>query len=215
MAQAIPTLVEEMAQVVTMTDVFNPYAHGDENNAIRRANLLRYLQQMVDLHPRLLLVAEAPGYRGCRLTGIPVTSRAVMLDGIPELGLFGAERGYQMTHDPGFEKIQREQSATILWGTLAELGVAPLLWNAFPFHPHKPGNLLSNRKPRQSETMLGYAFLREVLNLFGFKQVVAVGNVAETTLNALGVACMKVRHPAQGGKSQFVSGIRRIIHHVC
>ena len=42
-----------------------------------------------------------------------------------------------------------EPSATTVWGTLRELGVAEvtLLWNAFPWHPHKPGNLQSNRTP--------------------------------------------------------------------
>ena len=150
---------------------------------------------------------EAPGYRGSRLTGVPVTSRRILLSGVPVLELFGAERGYQATADAGFEDVQGEQSATIVWTTLAELGVVPLIWNTFPFHPHKPGNPRSNRRPRKPEMAQGALFLRRILDGYAPRKVIAVGNVAHETLNALDVACEKVRHPAQGGKNDFVAGL--------
>ena len=67
--------------------------------------------------PRTLLVMEAPGYRGCRLTGVPVTSRKVLLEGVPALQIFGAAAGYRDVADAGFERVYSEQSATIVWNT--------------------------------------------------------------------------------------------------
>ena len=189
-------------------DAFNQYAPGDRDNAIRRANLRHYLRAMSERKPAALLLMEAPGYRGCRLTGVPVTSRKVMLEGLPALNIFGAEAGFRDVSDSGFESVNGEQSATIVWGALADLKALPLIWNAFPFHPHKAGQPLSNRKPRRSEIELGSAFLLRLLELWRFDTVIAVGNVARDTLVAEGIDCAKVRHPAHGGKNDFVAGLK-------
>lgn len=188
----------------------NEYDDQRPENALRRANLRRYLLDMAERQPDTLLVMEAPGYRGCRLTGVPVTSRKILLQGLPELALFGRERGYQDVPEAGFERIQGEQSATIVWGTLSALGAVPLIWNTFPFHPHQPEKPLSNRKPRRAEIALGEPFLQTLLDWFQPRRVVAVGNVAHATLNALGRDAVKVRHPAQGGKNDFVAGLRAV-----
>lgn len=208
----IETIVDDLSQVVVSEDSFNQYARGnDPNNAIRRANLLRYLETMYERRSNKLMVMEAPGYRGCRLTGIPVTSRRVMLDGVPELDLLGINHGFEDTEDEGFGDIQGEQSATIVWDTLANLGSAPLIWNTYPFHPHKLDNLRSNRKPRKPETTLGSQFIRDIVMLFKPEVIIAVGNVAETTIIGSGLNCVKVRHPAQGGKNDFVAGMTRLL----
>lgn len=204
-------LVERLAAAPVDSDAYNEYAGPDAHNAVRRANLLCYLQQMAARRPQTLLVMEAPGYRGCRLTGVPVTSRKILLEGLPGLGLFGRAQGYQDPADPGFERIQGEQSATIVWGTLAELGQVPLIWNAFPFHPHRMGQPLSNRRPRRSELAQGALFLQELLALFRPRQVIAVGGVAEEVLAGLGHAVPRVRHPAQGGRNAFVAGITTLL----
>ena len=161
--------------------------------------------------PRTLLVMEAPGYRGCRLTGLPVTSRKIMLEGVPALKIFGREAGYQDVDDVGFERVYGEQSATIVWGALSGLVAPPLIWNAFPFHPHTPGQPRSNRKPRAAEIELGARFLRSLLADWRFEQVIAVGNVADETLCREGVGGEKVRHPAQGGKKDFVRGLSDLL----
>lgn len=207
----IDTLIRDLSQARLSADAFNEYAPGDANNAIRRANLRLYLRAMAAREPKSLLVMEAPGYRGCRLTGVPVTSRKVLLEGVPALRIFGAEAGYRDVADAGFEQVYGEQSATIVWGTLAQLDAAPLIWNTFPFHPHQAGRPLSNRKPRKSETELGGAFLLRLLALWRFQQVIAVGNVAFQTLGDLGIACRKVRHPAHGGKNDFVAGLSALL----
>lgn len=192
-------------------DVYNQYAPDNADNAIRRENFRLYLQEMYKRQPRFMLLMEAPGYRGCRLTGIPVTSRKVVIEGLPELEMFGKERGYQLTDDEGFENVYGEQSATIVWNTLSEIGIVPLIWNSFPFHPRKVGNQRTNRKPRVAETRIGAIYLRRVIDFFKPSVIIAVGNVAHKTLIENEIGCQKVRHPAQGGKNDFVAGINMII----
>ena len=201
-------MVAALAQADTGPQLFNQYADTFAYNALRRANLRRYLRDVEQRCPPALLLFEAPGYRGCRLTGIPVTSRRVLLEGVPGLGLFGRERGYADVPEPGFERVHGEQSATILWRTLADLGVAPLIWNSAPFHPHRPGRALSNRPPRAAELAQGRDFLREVLAHFRPRLLVAVGRSAQGSLTALGVAHHALRHPAHGGSADFAAGLR-------
>ena len=192
-------------------DACNEYAPGSAENIIRRHNLRLYLAAMSQRKPSTLLLLEAPGYRGCRLTGVPVTSRKILLEGIPRLDMFGKQAGYRDVTDAGFERVYGEQSATILWNALADLNALPLIWNACPFHPHRMDEPLSNRKPRAAELRLGAEFLRRLLSMWHFAQIIAVGNVASDLLRKEGNECAKVRHPAQGGKNDFVAGLRALL----
>ena len=191
----IEALIHDLSRAEVAEDAFNEYAPGDVNNARRRDNLRRYLQVMAARKPATLLVLEAPGYRGCRLTGVPVTSRKILLEGAPALRIFGADAGFSDVTDAGFERVYGEQSATILWGTLADLGTLPFIWNTFPFHPHKREQPLSNRKPRSVEIKLGTLFLRRIMQEWQFEQVIAVGNVAHQTLQAEGFVCAQSAAP--------------------
>lgn len=209
--QFAANFINDLANTQLAADAYNEYAPDDANNTIRRANLSRYLAHMSGLNPKVLMVMEAPGYRGCRLTGVPVTSRRILLEGIPELKMFGTEAGYQDVQDIGFENIQGEQSATIVWGTLRDLQTVPLIWNTFPFHPHKAGEPRTNRKPRKPETEIGAGFLRGIVMFYKPEVIIAVGNVAHNTLTGMGVNSVKVRHPAQGGKNEFVAGLKALL----
>ncbi len=204
----LTALVDRLSRAETAPDAYNQYAYGNVYNDIRRANLLRYLNQMASLTPQTILVMEAPGYRGSRLTGVPVTSRSILLKGVPELGLLGQLYGYQDVPEPGFESINGEQTATVVWPTLAALGKAALIWGSYPFHPHELDKPLTNRAPRRTETESGIVFVRELLDLFAPRQVIAVGNVADETLKRMGIEHHKIRHPSHGGKADFVSGLR-------
>lgn len=68
--------VAALAEVQTPPLLFDPYGLWPDasGNGARRGNLADYLRLMARREPTLLLVGEAPGYRGCRLTGIPFTS---------------------------------------------------------------------------------------------------------------------------------------------
>ncbi len=207
----IEALIDRLAREDTAADAFNEYAYEIAHNEIRRQNLRLYLGRISRLKPKTMLVMEAPGYRGCRLTGVPVTSRKILLEGAPGSDIFGSEAGYCDVDETGFEDIYGEQTATIVWNTLAELNVLPFIWNAFPFHPCKLGIPRSNRKPRRSETEKGGVFLREAMEIMRIQRVIAVGNVAFETLEKIGVHCDKVRHPAQGGKNEFVAGLQQLL----
>lgn len=202
-------LLAALAARASTDDTCNPYDTGSPHGAARLGNLRRYLEALLALPARPLLLLEAPGYRGCRVTGIPVTSRHVAQQVFPTLPALGS--GYQDIHEPGFDACYREQSATILWSTLARLGALPILWNAFPFHPHQPGAPLSNRTPRPAEIAEGQPYVQQALALFGPSCVIAVGNTAARSLQALGIPHEKIRHPAQGGRDAFVAGAEKLL----
>jgi len=207
MKKDILAFVDRLAQAKTQSNAYNQYAPDNAYNEIRRQNLIRYLEQMLDYQPSAALVMEAPGYRGARLTGVPVTSRRLLMDVVPELKLFGAANGYVDIPEPGFEQIRGEQTASIVWSTLSALGQPAVIWNAFPFHPYQPESPLTNRTPRSGEIAQGAPFLAEIFDLFRCPLTIAVGNVAAGTLQNMGVQVVRVRHPAQGGKPEFVRGI--------
>jgi uracil-DNA glycosylase len=121
--------------------------------------LVEYLESRT--RASVLLVGEAPGYRGARVSGIPFTS---------ERQLTGALPG--------------EATATIVQRVLAELVIVEdvLLWNVVPTHP---GSATSNRPPTRAEIEAGRLFVEP---LAGDRLVVAVGRVAQ---RALGVGAVR------------------------
>jgi uracil-DNA glycosylase len=128
---------------------FNQYA----DSQLRRDRLETYLAERAGAP--ILLVAEAPGYRGARVSGIPLTS---------ERQLTGAGPA--------------EATATIVHRTLAELGLTGqvLLWNLVPTHP---GTATSNRAPTRGEIEAGLPFLAELAR---GRRVLAVGRLAHARL---------------------------------
>ena len=116
---------------------------------VRRARLAAYLE--VRREATLLLVGEAPGYRGTRVSGIPFTSERQLTGSGPA-----------------------EASATIVHRVLAELGLTErvLLWNVVPTHP---GTASSNRAPTRAEVAAGRVFADE---LAVGRRVVGIGRIA-------------------------------------
>jgi len=197
--------VEKLASYKTTGNVFNHYSPDFPDNLIRRENLLLYLRFMKEIRPEVILIGEAPGYHGCRLTGVPFTSEFILLN---DLRVFGKEKGYRKTNEVARKK--KEQSATIVWETLNYYRFLPLMWNAFPFHPYQPTNCEKNRTPSTTELDLGQSFLKDILKLFDLDKVVALGGNAEKSLNKMRIECSRIRHPANGGKADFVKGIEEL-----
>jgi uracil-DNA glycosylase len=127
-------------------DTFNQYADSE----LRRGRLEQYLGER--RHAGLLLVAEAPGYRGTRISGIPLTSERQLTGTGPA-----------------------EATATVVQAVLAELGIEHdvLLWNVVPTHP---GTESSNRPPTRVEIEASASFLAE---LSEGRQLIAIGRVAQ------------------------------------
>ena len=208
MTQSIrDAIIDHVGALPGSDRLFNPYDLAHPGGDIRRANFARYLADMDTRRPRALMLFEAPGYRGCVLSGIPVTSERVMLRGIARWGLFG--QGYRATS--GQPDGVAEMTASILWPALEQYASKPpLIWNTVPLHPHKPAQPQSNRPPNAAERRLGLDLITLLLDYFHFETIMAVGRVAQGALAALGVEAVPLRHPSQGGKPDFIRGLREV-----
>ena len=143
-----PSFVQRLASA-RIGATYNQYV----DSALRRDRLGRYLEER--RHASLLLVGEAAGYRGARISGIPFTSERQLTGTGPA-----------------------EATATIVHRTLAELGIVDdvLLWNLVPTHP---GTETANRRPTRGEVEASSAFLEELAQ---GRRVIPVGRMAHTRL---------------------------------
>lgn len=164
-----------------------------------------YFQKMKEIKPKQLLIGEAPWYKGCRWSGIPFVSERILRDN----NFFLLENGF-LVRDKN--KPQSEASATIVWNCLNEIGLFPLIWNAFPFHPYQKDNTKSNRTPNKEELTFGKDVLKELLQLFEIEptNVIAVGKKAKESLESFPEFenIKSIRHPANGGKADFEKGLK-------
>lgn len=202
-----------------MTNVFNPWKDFDEtydldNNAvkIRCQNLKNYL--ISRKNAKYVLIAEAPGYQGCHFSGIPMTSERIF----KKYNLHDMERSSckdKLKEKRKAKTIQRdgftEPTATIVWSFLnssKKLKTTDfVLWNVFPFHPHKKDQLLSNRKPVQNELNSTRDILDAFLKLFKNAKVIPIGNIAANLLEFE----TAIRHPSNGGKKKFEVQMRKLL----
>ena len=189
----IDSFINDLRNEKVNSNVFNMY-----KDEYKCSNLFNYFEKMIKVNPKILLVGEAPGYNGCRLTGIPFTSEFILKNH----SFF--KKGFQVKGN------QKENSATIMWNVLDEINKFPLIWNVFPFHPFK-NNEKSNRKPSKEEINQGEYFLKSLINLFDINKIIAVGNTAQITLNNLGYDNVKIRHPSYGGKAEFKKKLIKIL----
>ena len=130
---------------------YNQYA----DSALRRRRLADYLDARRDA--TILLVGEAAGYRGARVSGLPFTSERQLTGRGPA-----------------------EATATIVHRVLEGLGLVGdvLLWNAVPTHP---GTTSSNRPPTRAEVAAAQPFLAALVR---GRRVVAVGRLAAAATGA-------------------------------
>ncbi|MDX6370392.1 MAG: uracil-DNA glycosylase [Gaiellaceae bacterium] len=131
---------------------FNFYREGSAAE-LRRTRLQAYLEERAEAP--LLLVGEAPGYRGARVSGLPFTSERQLTGRGPA-----------------------EATATIVQRVLTELELDALCWNVVPTHP---GTETSNRRPSSPEIEAARPFLDELAR---HRQVLAVGRLAARVTEA-------------------------------
>ncbi len=208
MVDLIDQFVEDISNEKPIENTVNPYADNWEYSKYARHNFKIYLTNISMNNSKVLFLGEAPGYKGCRLSGIPFTSERILVSESSNL-IVGNKFDYRVRNA---EKPQTERSATIIWNGLEQYDIYPLMWNAFPFHPYKPGNLESNRTPKKEELLIGEKYIRRLMDIFETKKVYAIGNIAYSTLGKLklGVSVDKIRHPSMGGKKQFLEGLEMI-----
>jgi len=190
--------------------LFNPWADHCPHDAAGngpQAKLER-LALHLDCEPEFILAGEAPGYQGCRYSGIAFTSERLLGEGaIPRIAALPDRLS---TRRLPFS----EPSATIVWKTLYRLGIAErtILWNAMQLHPHRADELWSNRTPAPDEIRLGEPALRMLVETFPHAKIVAVGKKAEGLLGEMGLKVAgAVRHPANGGATEFANGLQALI----
>ncbi|MBI5161957.1 MAG: hypothetical protein HY996_11170 [Micrococcales bacterium] len=169
--------------------------------ARRRRNLHRYLRLARGGGADRLLIAEAPGWRGMSVTGLPFYSvreaeaRPGLLTGSPD------GDGVELPPDP---PALWEASARDVWRVLARRhGPLPLSWPIYPHHPHEPCRPRTNRTPRAAEVRTGAPVALALIAALEGPELIAVGRKAQGALAAAGIAAPAVRHPAQGGARLF------------
>ncbi|MDQ0577595.1 uracil-DNA glycosylase [Agromyces albus] len=210
----VPTLtidafVERLATSSAGPNSVNQFDFSRPNNAIRRRNLALYLNQLAERRPAVLLVGEAPGYRGMRITGVPFTNTGILQQGVEHFGLLGSANGYEVPDE--LPVVAAEPTATVMWRTLVELDFLPVLWSAYPLHPHRPGIPLSNRTPSATEAAEWSWSWLALQDLFSIRTVIAVGTVAHNSLVRSGLTVPRVRHPAHGGREKFARGLQELL----
>ena len=190
--------------------LFNPWKdcclHDAQGNG--PAEKLARLALHLDCDPKFILAGEAPGYQGCRYSGVAFTSERLIGEGaIPRIP---APSGRLSTRKLPFS----EPSATIVWETLRRLGIAErtILWNAVQLHPHRLDKLWSNRTPTPEEIRLGEPALRILIEAYPKAKIVAVGTKSQKLLLQMGIPVVgAIRHPAYGGATEFASGLKDLM----
>jgi uracil-DNA glycosylase len=141
-------LVDRLARA-RIGGTYNQYARSPLRRERLRAHVAR--------DASIVLVGEAAGYRGARVSGVPFTSERQLTGSGPA-----------------------EATATIVHRVLRELGLEEdvLLWNVVPTHPGTP---TTNRRPTRAEVAAARPFLDELTR---DRRVVAVGRLAAEVLDA-------------------------------
>jgi uracil-DNA glycosylase len=185
-----------------------PWSAESDVSGVRRRNLALYLHDLKRRRTRTMLLAEAAARLTSQSTGVPFTSEHILVHGVASLDMFGEERGYRRPSQEA--RLRRSPSATIVWETLARFDFLPLLWSAFPFQPHPPGNPGMIRTPTTAEIAYGRPIWQQLVEVMEIEEIVAVGNIAHRSLASAGIDAPRIRHPSQGGKADFVEGIRSL-----
>jgi hypothetical protein len=171
--------------------------------AVRRANLRTYLSAIEDLDVDTIWMGRDLGYRGGRRTGLALTDEKHLphiARSYPGAAPAKATRGPEVA----------ERTAAEIWSILARLELPPLLWNVFPFHPHEPGDEMTNRKFSARELAEVTDLNRTLIVWLGIERIVCIGQDAATYARALGVKVECVRHPSYGGINDFRDGMARV-----
>lgn len=200
---------------------------GFDAAQVRRDNLVAYLLPRLG-RAKVFVVAEAVGYQGGRFTGIAITCERMLLDKHKTIRAKDVTPiRLERTSSPSSHLLKgtqqkdgfNEPTDTVVWSAIIEKGIDPydtLLWNIFPFHPHKEGNPLTNRTPTDKEQQLGWDYTKRLLDLHlelgGVEPLMlAVGQKSADTMGKFGLSAIGLRHPANGGANLYRQGFAEAV----
>lgn len=226
---AVKEFVVDLQNVQLAANAFNPwndfdcrYDNSEQAPQIRSLQLEAYLQERIG-RAKYILLAEGLSYQGGKFTGIAMTSERIVLGNhelVPPTAVFAmkAQRTSGMGISSSVDKLgMAEPTASIVWKALLKNKIPPdevVLWNIFPWHPFKFGNILSNRTPDEAELQLGLEYFKRLLELFPNCQLLCLGKKSEATI-LQGLPHLKItalRHPANGGAKLFGDGLVNFLH---
>lgn len=145
------------------------------------------------------------GYNGGRRTGLAMTDDAHLY---AHGRRFGVADSMQVATRAG---PQREMTAGIVWEALSQISRRVFLWNVVPLHSHATGKPLSNRRHTASERGVCLPHLAGLIEIVKPRRLVSVGREASAALARQGYAHIAVRHPAFGGKRDFLTQVSEIV----
>ncbi|MBB5411037.1 hypothetical protein HDG34_004994 [Paraburkholderia sp. HC6.4b] len=199
----------EMIVDVNLDNVFNPYTdvcplHDDASSpTVRRDNLMAFMRAVENRGTESIWFGRDLGYRGGRRTGLALTDEGNLTALVRTYGC----RSVRKATSTG---AVAERTATEIWKMIEALPSAPFLWNAFPFHPHKPDEPMTNRCFNAAELKATRHILDGVLSWLKPCTVIGLGNDAVRVLDTLGVKAQYIRHPSYGGQADFMRGVCEI-----
>ena len=196
------TFLKRLQRRASRDQAFNPYKNPD-----LLANLRLYFEYLYKLNQKqVLLIEEAPGYKGCRLTGIPFSSCDLIQNSQHKLF-----RG--LREQIVLQENTSENTAAMIWEQIEDKSVTPIFWNAFPFHPFSKGKQSSNRAPSAKEVEEGQWYIKELIKIFEPHTIAAIGRKGELALEKLNLKreIKYIRHPSYGGKTDFIKHINEVM----
>lgn len=204
-----PKLFVNTLSKIEIPGVFNPYRDRcdihdlSDGPAVRKKNLRKYLQSIVDLGSDTIWMGRDLGYRGGRRTGLALTDEE-------RLNLFAKLYPGSVPEKATKGPIVAERTATEIWNVLSRLEMPPLLWNVFPFHPHEPNAPMTNRRFTNSELANVSELNHELVKWLKIKKIICIGQDAAVYAKSLGLEVDCVRHPSYGGIKDFREGMHRV-----
>ena len=199
----IEKFVDTLSKVCNLKNSLNLYDDNTPHGKARKENLILYLNKIKHINPSIIIVGEAPGYRGCKVTGIPFTSEKVLKENI-----FFSDLNVNFLNSITYHT---EVSASKVWSVLNDSKTDALLWNIYPFHPYNSDRENSNRTPTKEELEIGLNFLKGILGLFEIKVIIAIGRTAEQQIKSFTKEVTYIRHPANGGTAEFEKGFKNFL----
>lgn len=203
--------VEKLMKRKVGSGVFNQYREvcpihdRDDAPKIRVQNLRTLLNIYQEISPSTLWVFEAPSHAGARRSGAPFINEGMF----NEMPMILHEKCVMQKATVSDAKTAL--TTKIAWKTASQFKSKPMIWEAFPFHPFDKKDGISNRRPTNSEIQNHGDFLQYIISMFDFSQILAVGRVAESALEILGLQSTYIRHPAQGGAREFNEQIEKLM----